>query len=224
MAKADPRLVFIDANVLKAAVTRTLLLVGSDPSGFRYTWSQTAEEEANRHLSARATSVTTLRTQILGRALGPTGPNAAQFVATDIKDRQILADAHAAGAGFLITTDVDDFAEIDLVDTLISAVNPDFFMSLRLTEDAYRLALQQLVANMKNPPRTVAEMHGLIAARHPRLFATFADLYDALPARQTGGHEPGVIFRGARCVLCGRQLSKPSSLLQGLGPDCRTKA
>ncbi len=45
----DPTLVFLDANVLARPVTRTLLLVGADPSGRAIRWSAHDEAEADRH-------------------------------------------------------------------------------------------------------------------------------------------------------------------------------
>ncbi len=45
----DPTPVFLDANVLARPVTRTLLLVGADPSGHAVTWSAHVEAEADRH-------------------------------------------------------------------------------------------------------------------------------------------------------------------------------
>ena len=42
-----------------------------------------------------------------------------------------------AGAQYLITTDVDDFAFDDLAAHGMSAVNPDYFMASRFTAQAY---------------------------------------------------------------------------------------
>jgi hypothetical protein len=55
-------------------------------------------------------------------------------------------------------------------------------MALRFPRHAYLQALDLLVANMKNPPRTAAEMHALIARQHPRLFWAHADAFDVRPA------------------------------------------
>ena len=216
---SDPSLAFLDADVLASPVTRTLLIAGSDPAGLAVTWSQYAEDQANRHLPPRATSLTTIRERILSRDLGPAGTWPERFAHTQVSDRRILADAEAAGAVFLITSDVDDFAEIDLIETSISAVNPDLFMAVRFPRTAYLHALRQLVANMHNPPRSDAEMHALIAKRHPRLFARHADAYAVQPAR-SAHHEPKTIFRGARCVRCGAVLPDPRSLDVGVEADC----
>ncbi|TAM66902.1 MAG: hypothetical protein EPN48_14580 [Microbacteriaceae bacterium] len=127
--------VFLDANILVKPVTRTLLMAGGLPSGFRALWSLAAEHEAARHMRPPAVTPSFVRER-LGLRLSPTGAGAARFRATKGADRQILADAIAAQAGFLVTEDVDDFAVEDLVGVGISAVNPDLFLTARLTRDA----------------------------------------------------------------------------------------
>ncbi len=215
----DPPLVFIDADTLARPVTRTLLIAGSDPAGLALTWSEYAEVQANRHLPSRATSVTALR-EILGRELGPTGRNAGRFASTTRSDRQILADAEMAGAVFLVAADVDDFAEVDLVGTAISVVNPDLFMSIRFPFEAYEHALRQTVSNMKHPSRTVGEMHALVARQHPRLFARHAGAFPGISPAAPAGSEPRTVFRGVRCLGCGTVAPDLQRLELGLDLDC----
>ena len=217
------RTLFLDANVLAAPVTRTLLLVGVEAIEAVATWSKHAEEEANKHLRSRDMSVTDLRTTILESDLSPTGENPARFVGTTGADRQILADAAAADAAFLITTDVDDFGEVDLVTAKIAAVNPDLFMALRFTDAAYQRALSQLVASLTHPPKSLTEMHALIGRKHPRLHERFADLYGETALAAKSESEPRVLYRGARCLICGRPVSDAGSRSPGCHPACLTK-
>lgn len=214
----DPTLVFLDANVLARPVTRTLLLVGADPSGLAVTWSAHVEAEADRHTRGSALPVSGLRKR-LDRVLGPPGAGPERFSATAASDRQVLADADAARVSFLVTADVDDFAEEDLAGLRISAVHPDLFMALRFTRHAYLHALGLLVANMKNPPRTAAEMHGLIARQHPRLFSAHVDAFDVVPTDPAHA-EPAIIVRGIRCVSCESVADRPGDLRTGLCVDC----
>ncbi|MCL2849056.1 MAG: hypothetical protein FWE61_03285, partial [Micrococcales bacterium] len=122
-----PVRVFLDANILAKPVTRTLLIAGGPASNFVAVWSPTALDQADRHLGPGKTPVWHLVTRF-GWAVGPTGDHADRYVGTDPADRQILADAVAAEAAFLVTEDVDDFAEIDLVTVGMSAVAPDLFL------------------------------------------------------------------------------------------------
>lgn len=214
----DPTVVFLDANVLARPVTRTLLLVGADPSGLAVTWSAHVEAEADRHVRGSALSVSALRKR-LDRVLGPTGVGPERFEATAASDRQVLADVDAARASFLVTADVDDFAESDLTALRLTAVHPDLFMALRFSRHAYLEALDLLVANMKNPPRTAGEMHALIARQHPRLFSAHADAFEVRPA-DLAHAEPSVVVRGIRCVSCESLAEDPDDLRVGLCVDC----
>lgn len=214
----DPTPIFLDANVLARPITRTLLLIGADESGLAVTWSAYVETEANRHTRGAALSVSDLRKRF-DRVLGPTGDGPERFKATSAPDRQVLADADAARVSFLITADVDDFAEGDLAVLRLSAIHPDLFMALRFPRRAYLRALDLLVANMKNPPRTAAEMHGLIARQHPRLFSAHSDAYEVRPADPVQA-EPAVMVRGIRCVLCESVVDSPGDLRIGLCVDC----
>lgn len=131
-ASNAPTPVFLDANIIAKPVTRTLLMAGGAPSGFRAAWSLTAEQEATRHMRTQAVAPALVRERF-GFQLTPTGADAGRFPETKGADRQILADAVAAGARFLITEDVDDYGRNDLVSVGISAVHPDVFLATRLT-------------------------------------------------------------------------------------------
>lgn len=188
--------VFLDANILAKSVTRTLLMAGGPPSGFRTLWSRAAEQEAARHMPTRAISPGEVRRRF-GGTLGPTGSVGGRFGATDAADRQILADAEAAGARFLVTEDVDDFAEVDLASVAISAVNPDLFLATWLTRTAYAMVIDLFVQRQVAPPTTPAEFHAAIARQHPLLFAAHNDLYDIAP--EPSPHPPpSILFRGPR--------------------------
>jgi hypothetical protein len=216
---ADPTLVLLDANILAKPVTRTLLIVGGVPSGFRAVWSAEAEEQAARHMRPRAIPPAVIRRRF-GIELSPTGTNAARFTGTQKTDRQILADAQAGGARFLVTEDVDDFGVDDLASVGISAVHPDLFLAARLAREGYQAVIDLFVTRQVNPPTTSAQFHAAIARQHRRLFAALADLYDIAPVT-SGEPEPQHLFRGARCLRCERTLTDPVMLADGLCPDCR---
>lgn len=212
---------FLDANVLAKPFTRTLLWAGAPLSGYQVVWSVRAEQEATRHLPARATPVAALRIAH-GLALSPTGVDPTSFTSTDDKDRQILADAVACGARFLVTENVADFGIDDLRRCGIAAVHHDLFLAHHLTRDGYATALQALSENMRNPARTPATVHAAVARQHPLLFATHADLYPVEPAT-TVDRPPSVAFRGRFCIRCGAPVADgvPQT---GLGPECRPSA
>lgn len=193
---ADPVKVFLDANVLAKPLTRTLLIIGGPLSGFATVWSERALVEADRHLGPGKTPVRHLVTRF-GWDVGPTGEIAGRFSATDDSDRQLLADAEAADASFLVTEDVDDFDEADLVSVGISAANPDLFLSVRLTADAYREALETIGATRQRPPSAPEQIHAALGRNHPLLTARFDSLYPGVEVAERVQAEPQVVFRGA---------------------------
>ncbi len=216
---SGPTRIFLDANIIAKPVTRTLLMVGGAPSGFRAAWSLATEQEATAHMRPRAAAPALIRERF-GFRLTPTGSDAERFRDTKGADRQILADAVAAGAGFLITEDVDDYGQRDLASVGISAVNPDLFLAERLTREAYATVIDLFVERQVNPPTTAARFHAAIAKNHPRLFSAHADLYETDPDQ--GVHpEPAVIFRGPRCVRCEQIVADADTIAAGLCPECR---
>lgn len=218
-ASSELTRVLLDANIIAKPVTRTLLIVGGVPSGYRAFWSRAAEEEAQVHMRSRALPPSSVRERF-DILLGPTGTGAERFGGTKGADRQILADAAAAAARFLVTEDVDDYGLDDLASVGISAVNPDLFLAERLTRDAYSTVIDLFVERQLRPPTTPAQFHAAIARNHPRLFGAHAGLYDVKP--EIGVHpEPAVSFRGRRCLRCELIISDPGVMIDGLGPECR---
>jgi hypothetical protein len=132
----------------------------------------------------------------------------------------MLADADAAGAVFLITDDVDDFAEADLVVCGISAVTADVFMATRFTGAAYTEALVILTENRSRPPDTPEAMHRALGRQHPRLTRRFGHLFRRPPEAPTHP-EPKVLFRGDRCLGCRERQSPLAELQTGLCESCR---
>lgn len=213
----EPLIVFLDANVLAKPVIRTLILRCA-ASGYTVVWSATAEAEADRHLSARQLSVADLRATV-GIRLSKPGRAPQRFADTPVGDRQILADAEAAGAVFLVTEDVDDFAADDLRTAGVSAVNPDLFLAERVGEDVYRRALEVMVSGMRHPSRTPAELHATIARQHPRLFRRHRSLFSVEP-QKTGHREPALLYRGLTCVRCTIRQLDEADLSDGLCAGC----
>lgn len=90
--------------------------------------------------------------RVLGTELLPTAQGMEGLATDTVQDRQVVADAIRAGARYLITTDVDDFAFDDLAAHGMSAINPDYFMALRLTEQCRRQSRHTEKASICSPP------------------------------------------------------------------------
>lgn len=212
---SESHLLFLDANALASPVTRTLVIAGARADELRWTWSQQVETEADRHARGRASRTSAVRLKILGSELSATAANTNGLDTETLQDRQVIADAIKAGAQYLITTDVDDFAFDDLASHEMSAVNPDYFMSLRFTEQAYREGVNLLATVQKNPPRTEAEVHQALGRRHPCLSTRYTNAYESLPA-PADLDQPSLLFRGIICIRCAAHLSSETSFQSGL--------
>ncbi|WP_194165031.1 hypothetical protein [Pseudactinotalea sp. HY160] len=215
---SEAPLLFLDANVLASPVTRTLLIAGARADGLRWTWSRHVEVEADRHARGEASRTSIVRKKILGTELSPTATSTEGLVTGTTQDRQVVADAIRAGARYLITADVDDFAFDDLAAHGMSAVNPDYFMASRFTEWAYSEGVDLLAAVQKKPPRTAAEIHRMLGRRHPHLVARFAGAYDTRPV-QADLDQPSTIVRGIACIRCDARLDDAVGLQRGLCPQ-----
>jgi len=212
-------LAFLDANVLAKPFTRTLLWAGALHSNYRVTWSRTAEREASRHLRPGATPLGMLRLRF-GQTLGPPGPDPHQFMATKASDKQVLADACAAGAQYLITEDVDDFGATDLTSGLIAAVHPDLFLSNRLSPTGYLAGIRALSTGSSNPSRTPEQVHQQAGRLHPLLVAAMQALFPGAQVALPTHRPTAVQYRGAICLRCGHTMHPPESVGCSTGPTC----
>ena len=212
---SEQPLLFLDANTLASPITRTLVIAGARADGLRWTWSAHVEKEADGHARGAATPTSLVRKSILRTRLSPTAPSTRGLKTKTVEDRRVIADAIRAGARYLITTDVDDFACADLAAHGMSAVNADYFMALRFTENAYRQGVGLLASVQNNPSRTPAEVHQMLGRRHPRLTARFAATFETKSV-DADPDQPGTIFRGVACIRCGTHLDGEESLRIGL--------
>jgi len=153
--------------------------------------------------------------------LVPPAPElAASLADTDHGDRHILAAAASAGAWVIVTPDVDDFGRADLARLGVSAVNPDLFLAHMMTEAMYRFTLERLAHARTLEPNTPATIHASLGRVHPRLAAAMRAAFPRVEPLPSADAAPAEVFRGDRCLACGRPLSTPQSLACGVGPEC----
>jgi hypothetical protein len=211
--------VFVDANVLAKPLTRSLVMLAAEASGYVVVWSAYAEAEADRHVTGSAKPVSVVRQTRTSQELSPTGDRAERFTSTKASDRQILADAVAAGALLLVTEDVDDFGHVDLAATGIAAVHYDLFLAERATTAGYLETLHRLSAAMTNPKRTIEQLHARLGRLHPLTVAAHGHAVDATPDAPTH-NPPAELFRGDRCLRC---LNTGTTLVAGVCATCRAQ-
>jgi len=220
---------FVDADVLSAPMTRTLLLVAAAQRGSRFHvhWSPAAEAEADRALRPGQTRVAELRQRFdWGTAvLVPDATPEAMAALTDTSstDRHILASAVAAGLPVVVTRNVHDFGRNDLAHAGVSAVHPDRFLSQMVSEAEYRRSLEAMAVGRAWPPNTPETLHAAFGAGHPLLFEAMRTVYPGVDPKPSTDAPPAEVFRGNHCFACGKRLSDPESLALGVGPGCRRR-
>ena len=197
-------------------------------SRFSLRWSLSAEAEADAALRPGQTRVSELRDRFPcgERVLVPDATKEAidGLVDTSPADRHVLAAAKSAGIRVLVTRNVHDFGRDDLGEAGVSAVHPDLFLSAMVDGAGYRESLEVMAEGRTRHPNTPEEMHAALAAGHPLLFQAMRGVYPGVEALPSTSEPPSEVFRGSRCLVCGRVLSDPESLRLGVGPECRRRS
>lgn len=221
--------VFLDADVLASPMTRTLLIaVATEPgSSFTFRWCPSVEAEAERALRPGQTRVSDLRARFDwgGTVLIPDAlpDHIDKLSDTSQADRHVLGAAWAVGIRVLVTRNVHDFGRADLARVGVSAVHPDLFLASMVTPDLYRGAIELMASVRTREPNTPQTLHAALGVEHPRLFEAMRGVYPGVePSAST--HAPSAeVFRGDRCLVCGKTLGDPKSLALGVGPECRRR-
>ncbi|MDR2372717.1 MAG: PIN domain-containing protein [Bifidobacteriaceae bacterium] len=197
---------FIDADVLAAPLTRTLLILcGTHPRGrFAPRWSLAVECEAERHLRPGQTSLTRLRARfdwadhVIVAAADPA--SAMDFADTDADDRHVLAAAAQAGITVVVSRNVSDFGRTDLEARNMAVVHPDLFLTAVVDESVYREVLDQISLGRSREPRSAGSIHSAIARQHPLFFDKMAAVFPDVEPDGTVHGPPGEMIRGAKGV------------------------
>jgi len=210
--------VFLDANVLASPVTRTLVLAGGRADGLLLTWSAHVEAEADRHARGVSSRTSVVRRDILSMELSESAPTTEGLLTASAEDRQVLADAVLAGARFLITTDVDDFAPGGPPGTWVECGEPGLlhgapFQRARIQGRRAHpcRGREEPTENGRRDPR-----HARPAPSH--VTARFADVYETPPVA-ADLDQPSVLIRGGICMLCDAKLRASKHLTSGLCSD-----
>jgi len=246
ISTSERQRVFIDADVLAHPVSRSLILFASmfPDTPFTVCWSLAAEAEADKALASQWKHIVKTGRQRRSQPLSvaalrenpassdwaelvlvadATNADIAMLADTSSTDRHILAAAHAAGCRIVVTQNVRDFGRADLEQLGMVVVCPDVFLSVMVNGAAYTFALESIAAGRSREPRTPAAIHQALGKGHPHLVSVFADLFpDATPAHAE--NQPAEVFRGNRCLVCGKRLTDPGSLRLGVGRECRRRS
>jgi len=216
---------FLDADVLAAPMTRTLIIVSQahHDALFVPRWSLAVEVEADRHIRAGQKPVTSIRESLDWDSMlvpDADSQDAVSLTHTSPKDRHVLATAIAAGARILVTRNVSDFGAADLVAAGVSAAHPDLFLATTMSEAMYHDALTAMSAARSREPNTPESLHAAFGVGHPRLFQRMRHLFPSVEPLPTTHRPPVEIFRGSQCLICGHFLADDSSRSDGICSTC----
>lgn len=92
-----------------------------------------------------------------------------------------------------------------------------------MTEAMYRFTLERIAGKRTLAPNTPEAIHASLSRAHPRLVEAMQGVYPDIESVYGSVQQPAEVFRGSRCMTCGRTLSDPESLALGIGPECRHK-
>ncbi|MDR0627989.1 MAG: PIN domain-containing protein [Bifidobacteriaceae bacterium] len=221
---SNPLEVFVDADVLAAPFTRTLLLMSAFEagSGFRPRWSALVEDQANSHVRGSQRRIGDIRRQFewMDEVLVSDSDDSGDLPGdTDPGDRHVLRAARTAEIGVVVTRNVHHFGEADLQAPSMSAVNPDQFLAWIVTRGQYRSTLEYMAAARSRPPNTVEGLHAAVAGGHPRLFEAMRTAFPGVEPVRSGDRPAKEVFRGSRCIVCGRELDADGVGRGGVGMD-----
>ena len=199
--------VFLDADVLAAPLTRTMLILAGVRPGavFAPRWSLAVEAEAARHLRSGQTQIGDLRGRYDwgGEVIvsASTEEAAARYAGTSPKDRHVLAAAAQAGIALIVSRNVSDFGMADLIAAKAAVVHPDLFLATALTPTVYWDVLQDLASHRTRDPRTPEGLHAALGAGHPRLHSAMRDVFPGVDAVPSHHNPPTEIFRGTHFAV-----------------------
>jgi len=223
------RRVFLDADVLAAPMTRTVLVLASLTVGARFAvcWSLAAEAEADQALREGQTRVAELRQRFDWGTdvLVPDGDPDVMSGLTDTSpnDRHILAAAARGHVPVVVTRNVHDFGVADLRRLGMCTVHPDLFLSRTVSSVQYEEVLRAMAAGRLLPPNTPDTLHAALGAGHPRLFEAMHMAFPGVESLPSTDARPLEVYRGDTCFLCGKILTDPESRASGTGPECRVR-
>jgi hypothetical protein len=101
----------------------------------------------------------------------------------------------------------------------MSTVHPDQFLARIVSAAQYRSTLGYMVAARSRPPNTVEGLHAAVAGLHPRLFDAMSATFPGVEAAPAHGRPPKEVFRGVRCIVCGREIDEDGAGRGGVGTE-----
>lgn len=174
----------LDACVLVPAALRDILLRAADAGLYQIGWSDEILEEVRRNLVSQlgrseeqAGRLVDIMRQAFPDAMVSNYAALIETMTNDPKDRHVAAAAVASGAAVIVTSNLRDFPASALADYGMQAQSPDeFLLGLSaLSMDQMAQLIREQSADLQRPPKTVADVLGMIARQAPAFAKQMAE-------------------------------------------------
>lgn len=168
--------VVYDACVLYPAPLRDLLIRLAASGIVRAQWTEAILDECFENILKRRPDLSKdrlvrtrrmMRSAVAGCMITGYEPLIASLSLPDTDDRHVLAAAIRAGAQTIVTFNLRDFPATSLASFGIEAKHPDDFVSemLDLSPSLVCAVIKEQQADLKNPPRTLADLLDTLTAQ-----------------------------------------------------------
>lgn len=183
---SEPRRVFVDANVLVSTWATDVLLTLAEQGQFEPYWSSSVLAEADAALLRMGRPEKWVRKYLdeICKAfyyaeveVEVNGTDLVGIELPDPNDRHVVAGAKAAKCTEVVTYNLKDFPEAALAPHGMRAIHPDALL-MELAEagpERVMVAMRQLVATKRHPPRSMAEEIAGLRANMLKRYADFVE-------------------------------------------------
>ncbi len=165
MIRSKKLTVVLDACVLYPAPVRDILLSLANEGLFKPMWSNEIQNEWTRNLLSNRPDLSkeVLQTTVFAMNKAFPDSNVVNFEELinsvnlpDKNDRHVLACAIRSNSSLIITFNLKDFPDPELIKFDLKAKNPDEFISslIEINSNATCKGFTKMVKRLKNPPKT----------------------------------------------------------------------
>lgn len=166
----------LDANVLYPSFLRDLLLSLAEVYLYRPKWSEEIEDEWLKNLNKNRADIPASNLERTAILMNRAFPDAKvegyitliqSLTLPDPDDRHVLAAAIVGKADVIVTSNLSDFPNEELIKFNIQAISPDEFVLNLIDLDGGKAknALENMQARRKNPPVTIEELINIMENR-----------------------------------------------------------
>ncbi|WP_328324106.1 PIN domain-containing protein [Kribbella sp. NBC_00382] len=219
---ADPRIAFLDANVLRGQLTTDIMLSLADSKLYEPQWSAEVLDEVKRNRPAgvtaeRADSRFAQMAKAFPEALVTDYQHLMPEMRADDKDKHVLAAAVHSEADVLVTENTKDFDPPTSGRHAMKVERTSEFLNQMLEEHPDKVvgAMQKMVDRNRRAPQTMPELIDKMATQQD-LKGFAHKLNSMVPSEQQGSHPNLQVAKAAQAALEGtspasRAVSTPAT-------------